>query len=139
MTRRARIGLVVAVLFGLVNLGGLGYAVAMGELLHSVVHAVLFAIGAYLAWRLLPEGRPSLRGRTATVDAAGVPSELTDRLTHLEQSVDVVAMEVERIGEGQRFMTRLFTEGATAREAGEGVAASVESERREGAADRQLP
>lgn len=139
MTRRARIGLVVAVLFSLLNLGGLGYAVAMGELLHSVVHAVLFAVGAYLAWRLLPEGRPSLRGRTAMVNAAEVPSELTDRLTHLEQSVDLVAMEVERIGEGQRFMTRVFTESATARDGDEAVPAPVESERREGAGDRQLP
>jgi len=36
--------------------------------------------------------------------------ELSSRLTHLEQSLDAIAVEVERVGEGQRFMTRLFDE-----------------------------
>jgi hypothetical protein len=31
-------------------------------------------------------------------------------LTHVEQSVDSIATEVQRIGEGQRFITLLFTE-----------------------------
>ena len=29
----------------------------------------------------------------------------------MEQAVEATAVEVERIGEGQRFLTRLFTEG----------------------------
>lgn len=40
------------------------------------------------------------------------PKELSDRLLHVEQSVEATALEVERIGEGQRFLTKLFTEGA---------------------------
>lgn len=43
------------------------------------------------------------------------PREVTDRLARLEQSADATALEVERIGEGQRFLTRLFTEGDMAR------------------------
>jgi len=39
-----------------------------------------------------------------------LPPELTDRLTTLEHSVDAVALEVERIGEGQRFVTQLMAE-----------------------------
>ncbi len=39
------------------------------------------------------------------------PQELSDRLQRVEQSVEATAIEVERIGEGQRFMTKLFTEG----------------------------
>ncbi len=39
------------------------------------------------------------------------PQELSDRLRSVEQSVEATALEVERIGEGQRFMTKLFTEG----------------------------
>lgn len=39
------------------------------------------------------------------------PKELSDRLIRVEQSVEATSLEVERIGEGQRFMTRLFTEG----------------------------
>ena len=42
--------------------------------------------------------------------AAARPGQLDDRLIHLEQSVEAVAIEVERIGEGQRFVARLLTE-----------------------------
>ena len=34
------------------------------------------------------------------------------RMQRLEQSVDAIAFEVERISEGQRFVTKLLTEGA---------------------------
>lgn len=40
-----------------------------------------------------------------------IPKELSDRLMRVEQTVEASAIEIERIGEGQRFMTRLFTEG----------------------------
>ena len=33
-----------------------------------------------------------------------------DRLRHLEQSVDAIAIEIERISEGQRFTTKLLAE-----------------------------
>lgn len=36
------------------------------------------------------------------------------RLERLEQAVDTIAIEVERISESQRFMTRLMTEAASA-------------------------
>lgn len=38
------------------------------------------------------------------------PQELVDRLNRLDQSVDSIAIEVERIGEGQRFVTRVLTD-----------------------------
>jgi hypothetical protein len=37
------------------------------------------------------------------------------RLARIEQAVDAVAVEVERISEGQRFTTRLLSERASAR------------------------
>lgn len=40
-----------------------------------------------------------------------IPQELTDRLMRVEQTVESTAVEIERIGEGQRFMTRVMTEG----------------------------
>ena len=43
-----------------------------------------------------------------------LPAELYDRLTRIEQSMDSVAVEVERIGEGQRFVTRVLSEGEPA-------------------------
>lgn len=39
-----------------------------------------------------------------------VTPELTDRMAQMERSLDAVAIEVERIGEGQRFVTQLLAE-----------------------------
>ena len=39
-----------------------------------------------------------------------IPKEFIDRLAGVEQIVEATAVEIERIGEGQRFMTRIFTE-----------------------------
>jgi hypothetical protein len=52
--------------------------------------------------------------RSAAV-ITSIPKELTERLFRMEQAVEATAVEVERIGEGQRFLTRLFTEGDNAR------------------------
>ena len=52
--------------------------------------------------------------RPAAAPAVGMPAELTDRLNRLEQAVDAVAVELERVGEGQRYVTRVFTEGQRA-------------------------
>ena len=43
--------------------------------------------------------------------AAGrVPVEVTARLERMEQAIDSIAVEVERISEGQRFTTKLLAE-----------------------------
>jgi hypothetical protein len=118
MSWRANVWLGLGVLFAFVNLGGGVYAAAQGELLHAGVHAGLLLLGVYLMWRLVPRR-----------SARPLPNELTDRLTNLEQAVDAVAVEVERIGEGQRFMTRFFTENRTPRAHGEGASESVETKR----------
>jgi hypothetical protein len=52
--------------------------------------------------------------RPAPTTTAEMPAELTDRLNRLEQAVDAVAVELERVGEGQRYVTRVFTEGQRA-------------------------
>ena len=39
-----------------------------------------------------------------------IPKDLTDRIARVEQTVEATAIEIERIGEGQRFITRIFTE-----------------------------
>ncbi len=43
-----------------------------------------------------------------------LPPELTERLDRIERAVDVTALEVERIGEGQRFLTRTLSERSIA-------------------------
>lgn len=44
--------------------------------------------------------------------AAAVSTEMGERFTRLEQAVDAVAIEVERIGEGQRYMAHRLGPGA---------------------------
>lgn len=62
---------------------------------------------------------------------AEMPPELTDRLNRLEQAVDAVAVELERVGEGQRYVTRVFTEQQGRRALGAGAAEPLEVRQRE--------
>ena len=39
-----------------------------------------------------------------------LPNEVTARLERMEQAIDSIAVEVERISEGQRFTTKLLSE-----------------------------
>ncbi len=111
MIRRSRVWLGVAVLFLVVNLGGAGFAVAMGEPLHAGIHAALLLV-AYPMWRLARRrSARGVRGQGEAEISAQSP-EFANRLSRLEQAVDSVAIEVGRMGDGQRFMTRFFTENA---------------------------
>ena len=42
--------------------------------------------------------------------APRVPQQSEERLEHLQQSVDAIAVEVERIAEAQRFSAKLLAE-----------------------------
>lgn len=44
-----------------------------------------------------------------TSSPPGVPPEVTARLERMEQALDTIAVEVERISEGQRFTTKLLS------------------------------
>lgn len=48
--------------------------------------------------------------RKSTTTLQEFPRELMDRLGRLEQLGEATALEVERVGEGQRFVTRLLNE-----------------------------
>jgi hypothetical protein len=41
---------------------------------------------------------------------AALPQEIIERFTQIDQAVESIAVEVERIGEGQRFITRVLSE-----------------------------
>lgn len=64
--------------------------------------------------------------RRSAVAVTTFPREVMDRMLRMEQAVEATAVEVERIGEGQRFLTRLFTEGEGARPLGAGAAQPIE-------------
>ncbi len=127
MTARGKFLLAGAGLFTITNLAGGVYAAALGESMHAGLHAALTLLGAYLMWRLAAAQFPNRFGRHDDVAIAGVPGAMADRLTGLEQSVDAVAVEVERIGEGQRFISQLLDKDRSARTAGAGAAESMET------------
>jgi len=43
--------------------------------------------------------------------AAALPPETADRIARIENAVETIAVEVERISEGQRFVTKLMNDG----------------------------
>jgi hypothetical protein len=70
--------------------------------------------------------------RRGAVVVSALPKEISERLGRVEQAVDATAVEVERIGEGQRFLTRLFTEGDGIRSLGAPKPALVEKKAADG-------
>jgi len=92
----------VSWLLSLGNLAGLWFAAQPAEPWHATTHgllAVLFALGAQ---RLEMRRQALLRD-----DEPATPDE---RLRRLEHAIDSMAIELERIGEGQRFVTKLLSE-----------------------------
>src|ERR1700680_1693919 len=100
MTRTSMLWRVAAALFILINAAGAVYALAMGEPMHAGVHVALLVVG-FAGWR----GGQWRRRRGQA--AAQLPDV---RLDYLQQSVEAVALEVERIGEAQRYSDKLRAE-----------------------------
>lgn len=67
--------------------------------------------------------------RRSAVAISKMPQEIYDRFSRVDQSLDAIAIEVERIGEGQRFLTRMHTEQQRA--VGAGPAERIEATDRE--------
>jgi hypothetical protein len=57
-----------------------------------------------------PLARAAARRMEQGAQVGRVPSEVTARLERMEQAIDSIAVEVERISEGQRFTTKLLSE-----------------------------
>lgn len=75
--------------------------------------AVDISIAFFLMIAAVIIGLPLARAFGRRMDRRGtaqVPNEISSQLTHLNQAVDAIALEVERISEGQRFTTRLLSE-----------------------------
>jgi len=70
---------------------------------------VLFPLTIAYARRLWKRGSGAV---------AAFPQEITDRFNRLDQAMDSIAIEVERIGEGQRFVTRVMSENGRSLNAG---------------------
>lgn len=103
MARRANWWRAAAAVFTVINVGGAIFAVMRGEMMHAGTHAALL-VGTIVAWQTFSSPR-----RQENEDS--VP-RLDSQVEQLQQSVDAIALEVERIGEGQRFINKLQQEEA---------------------------
>jgi hypothetical protein len=82
----------IAVIYFVINVGGLASAVARAEWMHAMLHAAALAgAGAYLWWR------------TGNPRASSLPqsTDVDRQLVQLQQSLDAIAHEVSRVEESQ--------------------------------------
>lgn len=75
------------------------------------------AITFFVAMAFIIVGLPIARAFARRMDRSAtrgrdtaIPADLTERLTRIEQAVESISVEVERVAEGQRFTTRLLSE-----------------------------
>jgi hypothetical protein len=73
-----------------------------------VAIVAVVAVMALVAQRAVNRRRPLKRSTRATQPKA-LP-DVDAALARLELSLDAIAVEVERIGEGQRYLTRMLVE-----------------------------
>jgi exonuclease VII large subunit len=77
--------------------------------------AVVISVAFFLMCAVIAIGVPLVRAFTRRMDrrntaVPGADAETRDRLERIEQAVDAIAVEVERISEGQRFTTKIISE-----------------------------
>ncbi len=81
---------------------------------HIPVEAVVISIAFFVMIVLVAVGIPIARafGRRIDKRSAAMPelANVGQRLDRIEQAIETVAIEVERISEGQRYSSRLMTE-----------------------------
>lgn len=88
---------------------GSGQATAISIVFTVAVLGPMAIGAARMMWKR--SNRPSL---------PPVFTETAQRIERLEQSIDAIAIEIERVTEGQRFVTRLLSEGERAPAIGAG-------------------
>ena len=84
----------------------------MAALLISVFAFVLIGVVGCLSAMAgqLYERRKWERRELARVGLGDTPAPEDARMTRLEHAVDAIAVELERVGEGQRFVTKLLAD-----------------------------
>ena len=79
----------------------------------AMVDGVWIPILAISCAPVIAIGYPIARALARRIEAkptTAIPSDVSARLERMEQAIDSIAIEVERISEGQRFTTKLLAE-----------------------------
>jgi hypothetical protein len=103
MIHRPKTWLVVTLLFSLVNAAGAVMAAMQAEVVHAATHFALLVAGACAVWYIWVRSVP-------IAPALMPPVELDGKLSHLEGSIEDVVTQVERLGEGQRYINSFFAD-----------------------------
>ncbi len=97
---------------------------------------VFFLAGLFIMVVMLPLSiaisRRIWRRGAAPQQAAHMSREMDERFSRLEQAMDAVAVEVERVGESQRFVAKVLSEEGSPRALGVGAAEPIAIRAREG-------
>ena len=72
------------------------------------VVAIVFGTLGMVLFPLARAWSRRIEGRGAS--PAAIPIDVTERLERIERAVESVAVEVERISEGQRFVTKVLAD-----------------------------
>lgn len=70
--------------------------------------------------------------RRSAKAVAALPGDIIERFTQIDQAVESIAVEVERIGEGQRFITRVLSEQGSRAALADGAPRALEARPRSG-------
>jgi hypothetical protein len=78
----------------------------------DTILAFTFAFSALFvgARILMPIARAFAKRMENRAEAPRFPADVTSRLERMEQAIDSIAVEVERISEAQRFTTKLLSD-----------------------------
>jgi hypothetical protein len=79
----------------------------------DMTYAVLLCVAVCVVGFPLARGFARLMDRKVQFKGVSAP-DVTPQLRQLQESVDAMAIEVERISEGQRFTTKLLADRSTA-------------------------
>lgn len=101
MKKPSRFWRVAAVIFLIGNAAGAIYAFVQGEQMHAEMHLALFG-AAFVGYAF------TRAAQARNLDVAAPVPEMEDaRVAELQRSVDAMALELERLGEAQRFREKL--------------------------------
>ena len=105
MIKRSKLWRLAVGAYLFINVAGLLYAWRMDEEMHAMAHLFLLLLGVagYIGWRIARRGMPQ---EDHLPRAQGAEQRIED----LQQSIDAMALELERVGEAQRFSDKLRVE-----------------------------
>jgi hypothetical protein len=101
LNRPSRFWRSAAVIFLIGNAAGAVFAFVRGEQMHAEMHLVLFG-AAFVGYAF---------SRAAQIRHSEPAEQIEDpRVEQLQRSVDAMALELERLGEAQRYRDKLAAE-----------------------------